>query len=188
MVDLFCICSKTLLLYSLTAADEGPGKRQSRFLQIICCKLYHRVCMCVIPMRLRAEEGPMQRSLTLTPPPAATLGGLSQRTCELWKVPCESSPASAGLELTAPFLRADHLRLSGQDGNTYCVRSYGCASAMGQTARFGAQIPGVSRVSGGFPPETYSCSLRVCCDGALVSLMVEFLTCFKKIYYLHMIP
>ena len=105
---------------------------------------------------------------------------LSQCVCELWKVPCESSPASAGLELTAPFLRADHLRLSGQDGNTYCVRSYGCASAMGQTARFNVQIPGESRVSGGFPPETYSCSFRVCCDGALVPLMVEFLTCFLK--------
>ena len=142
MVDLFCICSKTLLLYSLTAADEGPGKRQSRFLQIICCKLYHRVCMCVIPMRLRAEEGPMQRSLTLTPPPAATLGGLSQRTCELWKVPCESSPASAGLELTAPFLRADHLRLSGQDGNTYCVRSYGFAYAVRSVLRIALQLFG----------------------------------------------
>ena len=60
------------------------------------------------------------RKATLTafvPAPAATLGGLSQRTCELWKVPCESSPASAGLELTAPFLHAAHLRFAGQKGN-----------------------------------------------------------------------
>ena len=136
-----CICSKTLLLYSLTAADESPGKRQSRFLQIICCKLYHRVCMCVITMSLRAEEGPMQRSLTLTPVPAATLGGLSQRTCELWKVPCESSPASAGLELTAPFLRAAHLRFAGQKGNTHCVRSCACGYAVRSVKRRTCGLP-----------------------------------------------
>ena len=121
-----CICSKTLLLYSLTAADEGPGKRQSRFLQIARHKLYHRVCRCAVTMRSRAEEAHMQRSLTLTPAPVATVGDLSQRTCELRKVPCESSPASAGLELTAPFLHAVHLRFAGQKGNTHCVRSCAC--------------------------------------------------------------
>ena len=37
------------------------------------------------------------------------LEDLSQRTRELWKVSCESSPASAGVELTAPFCLANRL-------------------------------------------------------------------------------
>ena len=37
------------------------------------------------------------------------LEDLSQRTRELWKVSCESSPASAGVELTAPFCHANRL-------------------------------------------------------------------------------
>ena len=50
---------------------------------------------------LRAKR---QRSLTLTPTPVATLGDLSQRACELRKVPFESSPALAGMELTVSSL------------------------------------------------------------------------------------
>ena len=72
-----------------------------------------------IRFSMRLTCGLPDRKATLTafvPAPAATVGDLSQRTCDLWKVPCESSPASAGLELTAPFLRAAHLRFAGQKG------------------------------------------------------------------------
>ena len=52
----------------------------------------------------RSTKGALQRSLALTPTASPTLGDLSQRACELWKVPFESSPALAGMELTVSSL------------------------------------------------------------------------------------
>ena len=91
-------------------------------------------------------EGPMQRSLALTPPPAATLscspsesplalrenrrfspasagkeltaGDLSQRTCELRKVPCNVRWRSLlRLRLRCPVLQANRLWLFGRTGD-----------------------------------------------------------------------
>ncbi len=59
--------------------------------------------------RLAALRTERQHSLTLTPAASPTLEALSQRACELRKVSCESSPASAGSELTAPFFHANRL-------------------------------------------------------------------------------
>ena len=56
---------------------------------------------CESPEALREKR---QRSLALTPPASPTLGDLSQRACELRKVPFESSPALAGMELTVSSL------------------------------------------------------------------------------------
>ena len=52
----------------------------------------------------RSTKGALQRSLALTPTASPTLGDLSQRACELQKVPFESSPALAGMELTVSSL------------------------------------------------------------------------------------
>ena len=52
----------------------------------------------------RSTKGALQRSLALTPTASPTLGDLSQRACELRKVPFESSPALAGMELTVSSL------------------------------------------------------------------------------------
>ena len=52
----------------------------------------------------RSTKGALQCSLALTPTPAATLGDLSQQACELRKVPFESSPALAEMELTVSSL------------------------------------------------------------------------------------
>ena len=58
-------------------------------------------------------KGALQRSLALTPPASPTVGDLSQRACELRKVPFESSPALAGMEFTVsslPFGSPEALR------------------------------------------------------------------------------
>ena len=65
---------------------------------------------CESPEALREKR---QRSLALTPPPLATVGDLSQRACELRKVPFESSPALARMEFTVsslPFGSPEALR------------------------------------------------------------------------------
>ena len=101
----------------------------------------------------RIVEGPMQRSLTLTPSASPTLsvfpGGSPMALRAGWRF----SPASAEVEN---------------------------ATAWRYTARFGVQVSGESRVSGMFSPETYCCSFLIYCDGILMSLMVEFLIYFFK--------
>ena len=66
-------------------------------------------CPFCLANRLAALRTERQRSLTLTPAASPTLEALSQRTCELRKASCESSPASAGKELTVPFCLANRL-------------------------------------------------------------------------------
>ena len=87
--------------------------------------------------------GSFHATLTaFVPPPAATVGDLSQRACELWTVPCESFPASAGLELTAPFLQADHLRLSGRPGDIprfQLARNSPCPASLTDRLRLSGQ-------------------------------------------------
>ena len=84
----------------------------------------------------------LQRSLTLTPAAPPTLEALSQRACELRKASCESSPASAGKELTAPFCLANRLAALRTERQrslgltpTHCVR---CLKPC-PNLRFGAQ-------------------------------------------------
>ena len=99
----------------LSGQDGSTRWRSLQLTALAAVRFSVRIGLCLFGKKGNARWRSLLRlRLCLKPCPNLRFGAQAS---------CESSPASVGSELTAPFCQADRRWLFGQDGNTRCVRS-----------------------------------------------------------------